>query len=343
MNNLKELSAIPSVGGFEKATTQYLYDAFKGNCDEVIFDNLGSIYALKKSKKENAPRVMISANMDEAGLIVNEISKNGLLSFLPLGPLTLQSLINQRVHVVTDENTLEGVIISTVETPSEIKELKVDLGVSSSEELAQLGVRLGDQVAFASNFIEQNDLVISKGLSSTVGCSIAIDVLEQLKDEEFDFDLYVGATVQSEVGMRGGTTATGKILPDFGIVLGCGDLDETLGKPTRTAKMGEGVLLRFYDKGMMPNRGALEDYEELCKKEGIPYQTFYTMSDNDGAWIHKLYQGCPVLNLGIGARNIYTSNAMISKKDYANAVASCVAMINNLSRDKITGFKESNR
>ena len=44
-------------------------------------------------------------------------------------------------------------------------------------------------------------IVLRHGIIVTVVC-LAIEILELLKDVELDVDLYVGANVQEEVGLR---------------------------------------------------------------------------------------------------------------------------------------------
>ena len=67
-----------------------------------------------------------------------------------------------------------------------------------------------------------------------------------------------------EVGIRGGTSATGLIHPDMGIVLDCSAANDYAGKEEEVGKLGKGVLVRYYDKGMMPNRGLLDELVRVC-------------------------------------------------------------------------------
>ena len=77
---MKELTQIVGISGDEKEVSKALAAHYKGLCDEVIYDNLGSIFAVKKCGKENAKRVMVCAHMDEVGFMITEIHDNGLLS-----------------------------------------------------------------------------------------------------------------------------------------------------------------------------------------------------------------------------------------------------------------------
>ena len=107
--------------------------------------------------------------------------------------------------------------------------------------------------------------------------------------------------------------------------------------------MGKGILVRYYDKGMMPNRALLDELVSVCESNQIDYQHYYSMSLTDAAWIHKLFAGCPTLHVGICARNPHTANAEIDLHDYECAKRSALEVLKGLNASKIDAFKEANR
>ena len=54
------------------------------------------------------------------------------------------------------------------------------------------------------------------------------------------------------------STATGLVKPDLGVVLGCKKAKTLDEKDQSVGELGKGLLVSFYDKGMMPNRGLLD-------------------------------------------------------------------------------------
>ena len=221
--------------------------------------------------------------------------------------------------------------------------MKIDLGVNDSKEVAKLGVMVGDSAVLDGSFMTLGNRAIAKAIDARFGCALAIEILEALKDECLDFDLYVGASVMEEVGQRGGTTATGLIQPDLGIVLDGGAANDYAGKSNAVGQLGKGVLVRYYDKGMMPNRALLDELVSVCESNQIDYQHYYSMSLTDAAWIHKLFAGCPTLHVGICARNPHTANAEIDLHDYECAKRSALEVLKGLNASKIDAFKEANR
>ena len=81
----EELTTLDATSGFEQEVRNYLEKNLEKYADEIKFDNLGGIYAIKKSKKENAKTVMVAAHMDEVGFLVTKITDNGFLKFETLG------------------------------------------------------------------------------------------------------------------------------------------------------------------------------------------------------------------------------------------------------------------
>lgn len=346
INQLDEMLAYASVSGSEQAYAKSLYALYETYADEIVCDNLGSMFALKKSKQKQAKKVMVCAHMDEAGLIVQGIHKNGLLSFIKVGPIEDHSLPYQKVEIHSDSNKYIGTIVIDVEQSKQVnkKNLKIDLGCQSKEEVEALGIRVGDCVVFSSACcVVQDKQVISRGLENRLGCILGLELLKAVKDVELDFDLYVGASVLKEVGMRGATTATNKINPDLGIVLDCDHAHDIDGASDANGRLHAGVLLRYYDKGMMPNRSLLYAFESLCKQHQIAYQHYFSMGQNDSAWIHKLNCGCPTLNIGVCVRNLYTANAVVSISDYQAAKCSLIQFIKEVCDERIQAWKENNR
>ena len=76
-------------------------------------------------------------------------------------------------------------------------------------------------------------------MDNRYGCLIAIEILELLKDTELDVDLYVGANVQEEVGLRGAKASAELIQPDIAFVVDCSPND-IKGKQQLSGALGEG-------------------------------------------------------------------------------------------------------
>ena len=78
IDEIKKISSLSAVSGFEQNVSDYLTERFKKLCDDVKIDSLGNVIALKKSKSGSG-RVMLEAHIDEIGMIVKSIDENGFL------------------------------------------------------------------------------------------------------------------------------------------------------------------------------------------------------------------------------------------------------------------------
>lgn len=344
---LEEFTQIIGISGDEKQVSQALAKQYESLCDEIVYDNLGSIFAVKRCGKPDAKRVMVCAHMDEVGFMITEIHNNGTMSFIKIGSIDDASMHAQRVKVKANREVVYGTIIAEDEAIQKCngKAMRIDVGAKSAQEVKEMGIHVGDSVVLDGPFqvLGKGKRVISKAFQNRFGCVLGIELLEALKGVTLPFDLYVGASVMEEVGIRGGITATGLIQPDLGIVLDCSMAQDVKGNENANGKLGEGVLIRYYDKGMMPNRGLLQAFETLCEKEEIKHQPFYSMGQNDAAWIHKLFSGCPTLNICICARNGHTASTMIDLNDYSCAKQSAISFVKQLDEKQIQYYKEFNR
>ena len=186
---LEKLSNACGVAGKEDEVRSLMYKFLKPYADEVKEDKLGNVIAVKHGKK-NAPKVMLAAHMDEIGLLVKTISKEGFLQFMKIGGIDDRVLLAQKVLVCTDKGFLHGIVGSKpphIQKEDERKrvitfdELFIDIGAGSQEEARKMGVRIGDPVEFDGKFAKiGKDTVIGKALDDRVGCAAMVEVMKRL-------------------------------------------------------------------------------------------------------------------------------------------------------------------
>src|SRR3989304_6305920 len=97
---LEKLSNACGVAGKEDEVRSLMLKFLKPYADEVKEDKLGNVIALKQGKK-NAPKVMLAAHMDEIGLLVKTISKEGFLQFTKMGGIDDRILLDKKEIVYT--------------------------------------------------------------------------------------------------------------------------------------------------------------------------------------------------------------------------------------------------
>lgn len=348
------LTQVIGVSGHEVKVSRLLKQYYQELGYEVIYDNLGSIYAVKKSKVPNAKKVMISAHLDEVGFMVKEIQDNGLLKIVPIGGIWEQTLLAQRIRLLKRDLTeVNGAICSIPphfltesdrKAPMKIENMLVDVGCVNKEEVLKQGINIGDTLVVdgETHFLGENR-ILAKAWDNRYGCVLGVEILEHFKDIELPFDLYVGANVQEEVGLRGAQTATNLINPDLAIVLDCSPATDITSLKDANGVLGGGVLIRFYDRSMLPNRTLINYFEQLLIHNDIKHQYFYSLGGTDAGAIHKANNGVPTLTVCICGRNLHTNSITIDSNDLMNAKKALIKFIDSLNDEKIIMFKEENR
>ena len=102
-SNLEKLSNINGVTGREEAVRNVLSNLIKPYVASVSEDKLGNLIATKKGDKSK-PKIMLAAHMDEIGLMVKNISKEGFIQFAKMGGIDDRILLAQKVIVHTDKD-----------------------------------------------------------------------------------------------------------------------------------------------------------------------------------------------------------------------------------------------
>src|SRR5699024_11603965 len=82
LNMCQTLTELQGAPGNEKRVRDYMTGELKKYSDEIVNDNLGSVFGIKKGK---GPRVMVAGHMAEVGFMVTQITENGMIRFQSLG------------------------------------------------------------------------------------------------------------------------------------------------------------------------------------------------------------------------------------------------------------------
>lgn len=329
---LEKLCNSFGVSSAEHGVAKMLRSCYEPLCDEIKCDRLGSVFAIKKAKNPDAPTFMIASPMDEVGLMISEVKKEGTLAFIPLENIACSSLLHQRVRILTREDTcIDGVICmdkKALEDSCEVKnaeDLSITCGLSYDE--IKDVIRPGDLVGYGSAFREHNGIILSKALFPRVFNEVTIALLERLQDTEFDFHLAVGGIAQSVIGFRGTKTATYVIRPDAAIALTAFDTAK------RKIQTGDGVILGYYDRQMLPSQALLHDFAEKTETK-----SYFGVMGNDGSFIHKTLKGTPAVSVGIAVDNVGSASEICRAADVDTLTDSLIAYLHTVNAEMITGF-----
>jgi putative aminopeptidase FrvX len=341
--NLEKLSNANGVAGREAEVRNLLFNMLKPYVDEVTVDKLENVIAIKKGAN-TAPKVMLAAHMDEVGLMVKTVTKDGFLQFTKMGGIDDRILLGQKVNVLTEEHTLPGVVGSKpphIQKEEERKkivpydEMFIDIGAESRDDAKTMGVKVGDPVAFDVKYVKLGkDALMGKAFDNRAGCAVMVETLKQL--EKTDCTVFAVGTVQEELGLRGAATAAFGVNPDVGIALDVTIAGDTPGvrEFDTTVKMGKGPALTVTDSGLITHPKVLRWLIDTASKNGIAYQLETgLMGTTDAARMSLTRQGVPSGAVSIPARYIHSPVGLISLQDAQNC-----AKLTALAIQKIQGL-----
>lgn len=337
---LKQLTEASGVSGNEKEVRDLIISEIKDFVDTLKIDRIGNIIAYKKGKNTNK-KLMVTAHMDEVGLIIKEIDSMGLLKFTTVGGIDKRILVSKPVLVGKDK--IMGVIGAKpihLQKREEWKraltldELYIDIGAKSKEEAERL-VSIGDYVSFASDYIEfGEELVKAKALDNRVGCSLLINLIKEVKDVSF----YAVFTVMEEIGLAGAGPATYEVDPDISLVLEgtlCYDMPK-LDTHLIPTYLNKGPAISLIDRTTVFDHEFRKKITSIAEKNNIPYQYRKTsMGGNDSGKIHTTKEGSITTTISVPCRYIHSPASVMSKKDYNNTYELLKAIISEFKREEL--------
>lgn len=107
LNKLKDLCLLDGISGDEGAVREYIIDKI-GDKAEIRVDNLGNVIAFCKGKKTPKNKIMVSAHMDEVGMIVTYVNSDGTLKVSSVGGVDPRVVFGRRVKI--GRNNVLGVV-----------------------------------------------------------------------------------------------------------------------------------------------------------------------------------------------------------------------------------------
>ena len=350
----KTLSEKNAISGQENEISSFLKSEFEHRQLPIVTDRLGSIFAVKKSRTPDPIKVMIMGHMDEIGFVVSKIESNGMVRILPIGGINPLTLTSQRMRIKTIQKTyVYGAIDATPPhllgsgTPAIplVQDLYLDVGLSSKEAVEQAGVRIGSMVTFDTSFHVLNDgqRIIGKAFDNRYSIVMGLSVLDALKNVDLPFDLYVGASVQEEIGLRGAQTMTHVIQPDFAIVLDCSPARDSSGNKDELGQLGGGVLLRYMDRSMVARPSLLAYQEKMAKKAKVPYQYFDSPGGTDAGAVHKSADGVMTLTHCIVARSIHSPSTILDTQDFLSSKKTLLTLLKDFSAKRFEQLQREDR
>jgi putative aminopeptidase FrvX len=352
---IRELCDVHGISGYESNVRKVYEKHLTPLSERIERDNTGGIVGVKTGDAAG-PRVLIAGHLDEIGMMVTHVTKEGFIKFQTIGGWWSQVMLSQRVIIQTRKGEILGVtgskpphILPASERNKalEVKDIFVDIGATSKEEAEEMGVRKGDAIVPWSPFTQLANpkLFVAKALDNRLGCATALEVLRELQDVSHPNTVFAGATTQEEVGLRGARTLINKIQPDIAIAVDVGIAGDTPGisedERAHLGDMGKGPLVMLFDGSMIPNNRLRDLVLDVANDANIPVQLeSLSGGGTDAGSFHLHGAGVPSIAIGYATRYIHSHNAIFHQDDFDNSIRLVTELVKRLDATVVKEIQE---
>jgi len=329
---LGTLSDSFGVAGFERPIRERIAELVAPHVDEIQIDPLGNLLARRQGRSDRV--LMLDAHMDEIGFIVKWIDAAGYLRFAPIGGWDPRTLPAHRVSIHTRSGAMRGGVIGSApphilseearKRPLQIEDLFIDVGATSADEAASLGVRIGDPLTIHYPFTELKDgYVTGKAFDDRAGCAVLIETARRLADRELEMTTVFAFVIGEEVGLRGARTAAYRIAPDLALAI-----EGTIGadmpgvkEENQPVRLGQGPALTVADRSIVVSREFVAFLENLAESRSIRYQyKLPTYGGTDAGAIHLTRGGVQAAVVSVPCRFIHSPTSTLRLEDLEETI-----------------------
>jgi len=321
---IKKLTETFSPSGHESAIRDVILEEIKPLVDDIRVDALGNLIA-RKGKPGKGKRIILSAHMDEIGLMVNHVDENGFAYFSHVGVPFARYLSGGRVRFM---NGVPGIIDSQppqkglhgIAPPDK---MFIDVGATSPKDCP---VKVGDVAAFDRSYMEMGSRLVAKSMDDRIGVAVLIETLRRLKDSPNE--VYFVFTAQEELGTRGAVTSTYGIDPEIGVAIDVTPSGDTPKEWRSNAELGKGPAIIIKDGELISEPRVVDWLENTAKNSRIPFQrTVQLVGGTDARSMQISRAGVLAGSICIPCRYAHSPSEMVDFNDVENAVKLAVALL----------------
>lgn len=335
----------PAPTGYEWEGQKLWLDYLKPYIDESFIDNYGTAVGVINPKATF--KVVIEAHADEISWYVNYITSDGLIYVIRNGGSDHQIAPSKRVNIHTEKGLVKAVFgwpaIHTrhgdKEQAPELKNIFLDCGCTSKEEVEKLGIHVGCVITYEDEFMILNDrYYVGRALDNRVGGFMIAEVARLLKEnkQKLPFGLYIVNSVQEEIGLRGAEMIAQRIKPNVAIITDVTHDTTTpmINKITQgDLSCGKGPVVS-YAPAVQTNLNKL--LIKTAEKNNIPFQrqasSRSTGTDTDAFAYSN--GGVPSALISLPLRYMHTTVEMVHIEDVDNVISLIYQSLLNIKADQ---------
>ncbi len=339
---LVDLLNARSPSGYE-TEAQAVFDRYvEGAADTYAKDAIGNRIATLNPSGD--PVLMLAGHMDELGLIVTYVSKDGFLYFDTIGGHDRIVISGRRVVIQTRKGTIKGITGKRAihlmdqkdrEKVPQIHEMWIDIGARKKEEALKM-VEIGDVATYDQSFeLFNGSIGVARAFDNKSGAYIVGETLRRLsKAGKLQAKIVSVATAQEEIGLRGATASGYSVNPHLAIAVDVGhatDHPDCDHRKYGETKLGAGPILC---RGANINPIVFKRLIECAEKEKIPYQLEADPrpTGTDARAIQMSRGGIATGLISVPLRYMHTPSEVVDLQDIEHSVQLLVAFAKSLKK-----------
>lgn len=318
LKTLEQLCGVCGPSGFEAPAAKLARQLLEPVVDEVYTTRLGSVVGVRRCGRENAPRLLLDAHLDEIGLLVTG-QEEGFLRFRTIGGVDPRMLCDREVTLLTEPPTY-GIVTCTpphlqsredMEKSTPVSDLFIDIGRKGDEVHVPVGTPGTFRGGCAALGEEQ---FCGKALDDRACMVTILRALELLADKELSVDFFVLFSTREEVSAAGAAAAVWQIAPQMCVAVDVTHGQTPDGPKDKTFKLGGGPAI-----GIGPNmtRWMSRRLCDLAEQNGIDYQR-EVMESHSGtnAWPMQISrEGVATAVVSLPLKYMHTPIEVVSAAD----------------------------
>jgi putative aminopeptidase FrvX len=275
------------------------------------------------------PKMLLSAHMDQIGIIVTHVDKDGFLRFGAVGGLDPYKVLGQRF--VFANGTVGVAAVESKEHKTlehlTLDNLFLDIGAASKED-ALSHVAVGDFAVYVGECVQIGNRVTSAALDDRIGCYVLIEALKAVAGKKLNYEVYGMFSVQEEIGIKGARVGAWGVQPDLAIALDVTAWGDTPESYVLDIALGKGPAIKVKDAGMVATPVVRDLLIETAKKHRIPFQLEVLQGGTtDAAAIQMNASGVPTGVISIPDRYVHSASEMVDLADVEGCVKLLTAVL----------------
>ena len=339
-NFLKRYINTPSPVGFEFILGGQVVwlNEVKKYTEKTKIDTYGNIYAYCGDLNANYT-VILDAHGDEISWLVSEITKGGFLKVVKNGGSDLQIAPSTRVNVWLENGIpISGVFghppIHISERPEkiEIKNLFIDVGARTYDEVISMGIEVGNPITPQDGYMGLGDnFITGRALDDKLGGYINLMVLKKLKENNINlpYELIIINSVQEEIGLKGAAIASFNINPDVALIVDVCHAEDSPAYKSKQYLSGDGTILTVAPS---VHNKLLRFIKKILSENNIKYKMMSrsgSSGTNTDSYAYPL--GCPSSLFSIPLAYMHTTVETVHKCDIQSTIDAIYNTLINLS------------